>query len=362
MKNQTKKKDKITGEFLDKIKEEFKEQNPYIAEMEELSKKWWQKRLEEKGEVPEENTLMILKRWGSKAPTLMKVKGGGYLLFINKMGIVIDPGYYFKDNLLELGYTIANINIIIITHNHPDHTDDLVKLINGIRERKQHVDLYTTPLTYEMFNKVIDTNEDYVHFNELNGSSIKIHDSPYQIIFPDAYHKEIPEERDDEHRAKGVTIVNKKTKEVVISISGDTKFKNQLLRSHKDVRLLISHIGSPSGSENHLGYIGTEKLIKGVNPEFVIVSEFDMEEFGAPGTRLATINKLQNTTRKIILVGDIGLSVQFEGTFQIKAVCQICAKQHWVNIEQVKQIEVNDEIGNRIEYLTEKCPNDVDFV
>ena len=75
--------------------------------------------------------LTVLRRWNSFTPALASSvnpsKGGGYFLYFQKnnksLGIVIDPGYDFLDNLFSQGYRIGDIDVIIVSHAHPDHTD-----------------------------------------------------------------------------------------------------------------------------------------------------------------------------------------------------------------------------------------------
>ena len=99
MKSHNKKKEDLIGKLFDKEKEVFSRYHPNIAEMERLSKEMWKRRKEERGAIPAGVILIIAKRWSSKAPAMFTERGGGYILFINGMCIVIDPGYYFKDIL-----------------------------------------------------------------------------------------------------------------------------------------------------------------------------------------------------------------------------------------------------------------------
>jgi glyoxylase-like metal-dependent hydrolase (beta-lactamase superfamily II) len=48
--------------------------------------------------------------------------GGGYYLRHDGYGIVIDPGYNFLQNFYEAGGRIFDIDAIVLTHAHNDHT------------------------------------------------------------------------------------------------------------------------------------------------------------------------------------------------------------------------------------------------
>lgn len=76
--------------------------------------------------------LLILREWNSYTPTIPscdeKDRGGGYYVQHFKTGIVIDPGYDFIRLFHEAGGRLCDINNIIITHAHDDHTADFESL------------------------------------------------------------------------------------------------------------------------------------------------------------------------------------------------------------------------------------------
>lgn len=101
----------------------------------------------------------VLRRWNSFTPTLTSSinpsKGGGYFLYFscnNKtQGIVIDPGYDFLENLLSTGFRIGDINAVVISHAHPDHTDSLPSILSLFHEANGRLGQYYR--REEMFNK-----------------------------------------------------------------------------------------------------------------------------------------------------------------------------------------------------------------
>jgi hypothetical protein len=121
--------------------------------------------------------LTVLRRWNSFTPGLSSIaspsKGGGYFLYFkygkNKSkGIIIDPGHDFLANLFSEGFTINDIDVILLSHAHPDHTDNFPKILslfhemNGrLKERgekrkdydKKHLKVILTPGVYDIFSK-----------------------------------------------------------------------------------------------------------------------------------------------------------------------------------------------------------------
>jgi hypothetical protein len=84
------------------------------------------------------NKLVVLRRWQSFNPKIPRfgyqVRGGGYFLLWQGKGIVIDPGFDFIQNFYEQGFSLEDIDAIVITHSHPDHDDDLSTLTTLFKE------------------------------------------------------------------------------------------------------------------------------------------------------------------------------------------------------------------------------------
>lgn len=83
--------------------------------------------------------FVVLRRWQSFNPKIPRsnahsLRGGGYLLIWHGKGIAIDPGYDFIQNLYDEGFSLEDVDAIIVTHSHPDHDDDLSSLTTLVRE------------------------------------------------------------------------------------------------------------------------------------------------------------------------------------------------------------------------------------
>lgn len=100
----------------------------------------------------------VLRRWSSFTPALTSSinpsKGGGYFLYFScnneTIGVVIDPGYDFLENLLSAGYRIGDINAVVISHAHPDHTDSLPSILSLFHEANGRLGKY---FRKDIFNK-----------------------------------------------------------------------------------------------------------------------------------------------------------------------------------------------------------------
>lgn len=80
----------------------------------------------------ERNLLVMLKGFSSSTPILLNYaqntnfySGGGFYIRWNGVGIAVDPGYLFVQNLQDYGLSVLDIDVVIITHEHIDHTSDM---------------------------------------------------------------------------------------------------------------------------------------------------------------------------------------------------------------------------------------------
>ncbi len=82
---------------------------------------------------PDMSFFLVLREWNSYTPALPAQeeadRGGGYFLRHGGEGIVIDPGYDFIDNFARAGGRLRDIQHIIVTHAHDDHTANLEPLL-----------------------------------------------------------------------------------------------------------------------------------------------------------------------------------------------------------------------------------------
>lgn len=74
--------------------------------------------------------IEVLRRWNSFTPLVVDSRGGGYFIKGPNFGIVIDPGLTFLENFKDNGHKFHEIDSILVSHSHDDHTADLESLIN----------------------------------------------------------------------------------------------------------------------------------------------------------------------------------------------------------------------------------------
>jgi hypothetical protein len=87
-----------------------------------------------------QNQLLILRRWSSYTP-LIRLRehatvGGGYLLEWESTRLAIDPGVGFVRNLHRYGYRVQDLDAVVITHQHIDHSDDTEAILAILKSCK----------------------------------------------------------------------------------------------------------------------------------------------------------------------------------------------------------------------------------
>jgi ribonuclease BN (tRNA processing enzyme) len=79
-----------------------------------------------------ENFLLMLKGFSSSTPMLLNnarntnfYSGGGFYIQWKGVGIAVDPGYMFVQNLHKYDLSVLDIDVVVVTHEHIDHSSDI---------------------------------------------------------------------------------------------------------------------------------------------------------------------------------------------------------------------------------------------
>jgi ribonuclease BN (tRNA processing enzyme) len=80
------------------------------------------------------STLHVLRRWSSSTPVIPRPsafynRGGGFFVTHKGKGIAVDPGFDFVLNLYQEGFSVNDVDAVIITHDHIDHYADFDTLL-----------------------------------------------------------------------------------------------------------------------------------------------------------------------------------------------------------------------------------------
>ncbi|MCK4997669.1 tetratricopeptide repeat protein [Candidatus Pacearchaeota archaeon] len=359
--------------------------------------------------------LSILRKWNSYTPILPSEKGdnkgGGYFLYHSGKGIVIDPGFNFIDNFYQEGFKVADIDAVLITHAHNDHTVDLESILTLINElnklnkkniedsvREEMKDKRENEIKNEMENRIkeqqkrIDLFLNVGTFMKYSGW-LKLKDSEeinnVTVLQPNTTYKLTKD-------YNGITIHTTKAKhdEVIdnkyaigfildiegvnkVGFTGDTgwDWENdgsivEPFDKHKP-KLVVAHLGSIKRKEfkyikatndeeknecfyeNHLGLLGIGKFLDKVEPNLSIISEFGEElrrfrkEIAHGIGKVLELNCLPGDIGLHIRLKDLGIFCFLEGKFVDYTKIRTFYKEGDPNISFYNQ-DIKDKIETEI--------------
>ena len=283
-----------------------------------------------------DNKLIVLKGMSSSTPAILNgafgtqsYHGGGLYLNWFGFGIAIDPGYHFIENLHANGLSILDIDAVVITHEHIDHTNDIrilddlnynlsSYLRGSINEHK--IKWYVDSVTYDMLRTLrqngsgfssrtniiyeIKPREQEIAWEEklaeitkpgckrIPEEGIRITEDESALLkIEQTYHERNPvdAEGDEESFLKhtfAVAFELKKGKEKrKIFYSSDTSYRELLGKCVQGSDIVIVNISSVyeddvlkiKQKKTHLGYMGCFKLLESMKdspPSMFLISEF----------------------------------------------------------------------------------------
>ena len=297
--------------------------------------------------------LSVLRKWNSYTPVLptngSHARGGGYFVYHKGFGIAIDPGYNFVQNFFENGFKLDDIDVVIITHAHNDHTVELESIFSLLYKRNRQqpenthkkIDLYLNLGTFKKYAAYFDlSHKNYPNYIK----NIVLIDSHNEYMVPkDLFESDLSLITTKTQHHEMITATYAlgfilKCGDKTIRFTGDTGWNEiieegnaKLLESKQvdKIDILIPHLGSIEESEfnfdyaktikeniqegifyeQHLGILGCICMIHSSRPDLVIFSEFG-EELKA--IRSSVVKKISDAISIPCLPGDIGLCVRLD--------------------------------------------------
>ena len=233
--------------------------------------------LDDKKTITNENTFVVLKRWSSYTPLIPRAKstykgGGFFFTWLNK-GIIVDPGPSFLENFLESGFRLSDIDAIICSHGHIDHSQDIERIItllfekNDTSENKQKIKLILSPGSASKYGSLLSASAEVIDSTIVlyPDKTINIDDLSLRIHPIKANHFEIFAKADTA-LSFIIELKDKGTIKYTLGFTNDTGFKdkknNDIIKAFNSYSfdLLITNIGSISFARlQNLSKISMEK-------------------------------------------------------------------------------------------------------
>jgi ribonuclease BN (tRNA processing enzyme) len=215
---------------------------------------------------------------GTSTPSL-KRGSPSYLLTTRKQKILVDIGPAVVRRLLECGYSVSDIDVIVVTHFHVDHTADLSTFLFACNYGEE---ARTRPLTiiggpgirgfYSGLKKIYRwiVPKSY----ELSIISMKRGMLQLDDITVEAY----PVKHNRE--SIGVRISEKKT----VAFTGDAAYSKDLVKLAAGADLLVAECSFPFRTvKGHLNLDALDSVVREAKPKRVILTHLDPEWDGYKG-------------------------------------------------------------------------------
>lgn len=254
---------------------------------------------------------IVLKGMSSSTPSLLngiydtnEYSGGGFYVRHNGIGIAIDPGYHFLDNLHHYGLSVLDINVVIVTHEHIDHNNDM-RLLDDLHYAVYKYEENTVKLKWFLDKVSYDVaciyQKNGTGFDEKANELICVDlqdDRENKILLkeePEFYVKFFSTKhiQDKRRNFKFHTFgcqfsFKEKNKMRSLVYTSDTRYFPELVDQIEFPDILIANISGVyeddfmlvKEKERHLGYYGCYHLLDDIKkkykkfPELVILSEF----------------------------------------------------------------------------------------
>lgn len=262
--------------------------------------------------------LIVLKGLSSSTPAILnaafsaqKYHGGGFYLNWNGFGIVIDPGYHFLYNMHKKGLTVLDVQAVIVTHEHIDHTND-IRLLDDLYydqrsnykkeisihpgQEKPPITWYLDKVTMEMVN-VFKEHESGFTRKEYDFQTISPNDSMHVLFKDDStaiYMHVFPTEHEQLKSKKGeyqehtfglkFEFISDGLVRTVF-YSSDTRYNEKIGDAAEGADIVIANISSVYDTDlllllqkdRHLGFKGCYELLRRMKdkpPKLFLISEF----------------------------------------------------------------------------------------
>ena len=226
------------------------------------------------------NYLVLAREWNSWYPSTFQVSGGCYFFNLNEEIIVIDPGFNTLEKLIENQLDIRLVRHIFITHFHPDHFNNLSKLLTRLPSKEHKVSVYLNTTSYNQFKIYMRENTEF--YELIPNIIIKLETTKKEDRFnidvevTKAFHREIG----GSMSSIGLKFILNHHQDVdikyVIGFMSDTdgyeKYIESYIKDYNDCDILIPHLGSIHPEKAPMGYKhlylkGTEELLKSLASE-----------------------------------------------------------------------------------------------
>jgi len=213
---------------------------------------------------------------GTCVPSLHR-GSSSYLVQTRQLNILIDVGPSVVRRLLESGVTTRDVDIIILTHFHVDHTADFSTFLFAsnydVEARTKRLSVVAGRGLNDFYKGLLAvypwlTPKSYeISFHELSEGTM--HEGGLSITTAPMQHN---------NESIGARVEDRKS----VTFSGDTDYSKNLVNLAADTDLLVSECSFPERKvEGHLNLETLQKIVEQAHPRRVLLSHLypDWDDF-----------------------------------------------------------------------------------
>lgn len=216
---------------------------------------------------------------GTSVPSLRR-NSSSYLIVTEERRMLVDIGPSVVRRLLEHGYTVNDVDVIILTHFHVDHTADLSTFLfacnYSIQSREKPLMIIGGPGIHKFYRGLLNV---YPSISPKSYKLTLINPLNNQLQLFDMLVKTAKVN----HNKESIGISVERDKRVVFS--GDTDYSRNLVKLAYRSNLLVVECAFPERKlKGHMNLSTLEKVVKNAQPERVIISHLYPEWDAFNGT------------------------------------------------------------------------------
>jgi len=259
--------------------------------------------------------IIFLGSGGSRFVTATQLRGTGGFVLKCGLQVHVDPGPGALVRAKEFGIDIRNTDLILVSHHHLDHADDVNAVIDAVNSK----------------NNSYDGSKVEIKYPVLIGTETVVNGSSEDSAYVSDYHKKLLEEIYITKDSKKFSIKNLDveciglkhntpdcfgfkifTEKSVVGYISDTNYFAGLVKSFSDCDVLIINVELPFGKK-WKGYLSSDDVVKILNkvkPKLCVITHFSHLMLDAKP--LYEARKIQKETGIQVIPAEDGLVLDLD--------------------------------------------------
>ncbi|WP_457641196.1 MBL fold metallo-hydrolase [Persephonella sp.] len=252
------------------------------------------------------NSVTFLGTGGGRIVVFRQIRySGGFWLNLEGINILVDPGPGSLIRIYEFGFDPKDIDVVVVSHRHLDHSADINSVIEAATESKKN------PLKLLVAPDDVTDGEDPVLLKYLKEGINKIEhvEEGKEIIFKDIKIRGLVKHIHEGAKTYGLEF--KSQNKNIVYVPCGKFYEEMLIRFPENADLMIFNTTFPKPVEGyyHLSIVDVEKMIKKLRPKKAVITHFSIPMLKANPEKLA--KKIYKTTDISVIAAKDGMRIHF---------------------------------------------------